>query len=93
MHDNNQGRVDVVWKALEKHLQGVDATGGRPDANCWKALPGRLVARSFLVSGRPEPMIVIAHLRPKTLCNEAALRGRYNSSWPREVALACSCAP
>ena len=61
MQDNNEGGVDIIRQAFEKHLQGVDATGGRPDANCRKA--GRLVARSSLFFGRTDPIIVIAHLR------------------------------
>jgi hypothetical protein len=74
MHDNNKSGVDLVRETFEKHLQGVDATGGRPDANRWEA--GRLVARSSLVFGRTDPMIVIAHRwSARLLGRKAALRG------------------
>jgi hypothetical protein len=62
MHDDNESRLDIVGQAFEKHLQGVDATGGRSNANRWKPLPRRLLAHSPRVFGRADPMIIIAHL-------------------------------
>ena len=38
MHDNNEGRVNIVWETFEKHLQGVDASGGCSDADGRKPL-------------------------------------------------------
>ena len=38
MHDNNESGVDVVRQAFEKHLQGVDASGGCSDADRRKPL-------------------------------------------------------
>ena len=86
MQDNNESRVDVIRQALEKHLQGVDATGGRPDANCRKA--GRLVARSSPVFGGPflffrrmDPVIVIAHVWSARLFGrKGVVRSRDNSN-------------
>ena len=62
MQDNNEGGVDIIRQALEKHLQGVDASGRRSDANGRKPLPGRSLARSSLVLGRTDPMIIVTHL-------------------------------
>jgi hypothetical protein len=53
VQDNNESGVDIIRQALEKRLQGVDATGGRSDANRRKA--GPLVARSSLFFGRIDP--------------------------------------
>ena len=47
MHDNNEGGVDIVWKTLEKHLQGAHASGGRPDPYRWKSLGGLGAGRSI----------------------------------------------
>ena len=38
MHDNNESGVNVVRHAFEKHLQGVNASGGCSDANRRKPL-------------------------------------------------------
>ena len=62
MDDNDESGVDVVRQTFEEHLQGVDASDGRPDANRWEALPNRLVTRPSLVFGRTTPLIIIAHL-------------------------------
>lgn len=47
MHDDNEGGVDVVGETFEKHLQGVNAPGGRSDAHRWKSLGGLGAAASI----------------------------------------------
>ena len=55
MHDDNESRVDIVRQTFEKHLQGVNAPGGRSDADRRKSLVG------FNALGH------VVHLRPQTL--------------------------
>ena len=74
MQDNNESRVDVIRQALEKHLQGVDAAGGRPDANRRKPLPGHFMTRSSLVLGRTDP-VIIAHLGSEGLRGGTRVHG------------------
>jgi hypothetical protein len=40
MHNNDESSVDIVGETFEKHLQGVDAPGERPNANRREPLPG-----------------------------------------------------
>ena len=74
MHDNNEGGVDIVGEAFKKHLQGVNASGGRPDANRRKPLPDHFMTRSSLVLGRTDP-IIIAHLGSEGLRGGTRVHG------------------
>jgi hypothetical protein len=62
MHDNNKSRIDIVGETFEKHLQGVDAPGRRPNANRWEAFSGLVLARFSPFFGRTDLMIIVGHL-------------------------------
>ena len=47
MNDNNKSGIDVIGQTFEKHLQGLDPTRGRSNADGWKSLNG-FPARTFL---------------------------------------------
>jgi hypothetical protein len=71
MHHNNERCVDVGRKTFEKHLQRVDAAGGRSNAHGREAFPCRLPARSPFVFRKTGPLFIIAHLGTERLARDA----------------------
>ena len=52
MDDNNERGLDVVREALEKHLEGVDASGGGSDADRRKPFFRPFPGRPIRIRGR-----------------------------------------
>ena len=63
MHDNNEGGVDILRETFEEHLQSVNASRGRSDADRRKSLAGFLRA--------PPSVARLVHRRSQTLRSDA----------------------